>query len=126
MNKINLKGLPGRIYKKRNKRPDGTFVDQTTWTVRYKGKDHSTGETDPEKAEEFLLKLIAATPKRGVSDFAALTLAGLTELVATLRGSVDLAERLHKRIDLVKRVTELEKRVAHLQKQVGAKTGVSE
>jgi integrase len=51
--------LPGRIYKRRNKRSDGTTLDHSTWTVRYKGKDHSTGESDPKKAEQFLLKLIA-------------------------------------------------------------------
>lgn len=47
----------GRIYKKRNKRPDGTFIDHTTWTVRYKGKDYATGETNVKEAEKFLLRL---------------------------------------------------------------------
>jgi integrase len=47
----------GRIYKKTNIRPDGTRLDVSTWTVRYKGRDYSTGETDPKKAEQFLLRL---------------------------------------------------------------------
>jgi integrase len=59
VNKLKTK-LPGRIYKKRNKRPDGTTLDHTTWTVRYKGKDYATGETDAKKAEQFLLKLIGS------------------------------------------------------------------
>lgn len=53
---------PGRIYKQRNKRADGTAVDKTTWTVRYKGRDHATGETDGKKAEQFLIRLIAGVP----------------------------------------------------------------
>jgi integrase len=48
----------GRIFKKWNKRPDGTKVEHTTWTVRYQGKDYATGETDPAKAKAFLPKKI--------------------------------------------------------------------
>lgn len=44
----------GRIYKKWRKGPDGTRVDQSTWTVRYKGVDYATGETDLKMAEKFL------------------------------------------------------------------------
>lgn len=56
----------GRIYKKYRKLPDGLKVDQSTWTVRYKGKDYATGETEPKKAEQFLLRLAGqlATGKR--------------------------------------------------------------
>jgi integrase len=48
----------GRIYKKWNKRPDGSKVEHSTWTVRFKGKDYATGETDVKKAQQFLLKLV--------------------------------------------------------------------
>lgn len=47
----------GSIYKKYNKGPGGTRVEVATWTVRYKGRDYATGETDVKKAEKFLLKL---------------------------------------------------------------------
>lgn len=55
MKKLALK-LPGRVYQKYNMR-DGVKVYQTTWTVRYKGKDHATGETDADKATQYLMKL---------------------------------------------------------------------
>jgi hypothetical protein len=47
----------GRIYKKWNTLPDGTRQDQSTWTVRYKGKDYATGATDAKEAEKFLTRL---------------------------------------------------------------------
>ncbi len=56
--KLTLKKLPGRIYQKYRKLPDGSKVFCDTWTVRYQGKDHSTGETDPKSARDFLRKLI--------------------------------------------------------------------
>lgn len=57
--------LPGRIYKRRNKRPDGGTLDHTTWTVRYKGRDYSTGESDGKKAEKYLLAVISGQdPKK--------------------------------------------------------------
>lgn len=58
MKKLPPQKLPGRIYKKHNKRPDGTVVEHSTWTVRYKGKDHATHETDPAKARQFLINLM--------------------------------------------------------------------
>lgn len=69
MKKLPPQKLPGRIYKKHNKRPDGTVVEHTTWTVRFKGKDYATHETDPAKARQFLINLMstgeapAAQPK---------------------------------------------------------------
>lgn len=47
----------GRIYKKWRVLADGSRSEQATWTVRYKHKDYATGETDPKKAEKFLLRL---------------------------------------------------------------------
>lgn len=53
------KKLPGRIYRKSNKRADGTVIEHSTWTVRYKGKDYATGETDLKSAEKYLFNLAA-------------------------------------------------------------------
>lgn len=56
--KLKLKKLPGRVYKKYRKLEDGSRVYCDTWTVRYKGKDHSTGTPDEKEAESYLRKLI--------------------------------------------------------------------
>ncbi len=45
----------GRIYKKWRIAKNGSRIEQSTWTVRYKGKDYATGETSVKMAEKFLL-----------------------------------------------------------------------
>lgn len=61
-----LKTKFGRVYKKYDI-INGERIERSTWTVRYKGKDYATGETDPKAAQKFLLKLAGdlADEKKG-------------------------------------------------------------
>jgi integrase len=47
----------GRIYKKWNKNAEGVKVEHSTWTIRYKGRDYSTGTDDWNEANRELLKI---------------------------------------------------------------------
>ena len=54
----------GRIYKKYNTGADGTRVEHSTWTVRFKGKDYATGEAEWSAANRFLMKLASDDEQR--------------------------------------------------------------
>ena len=75
----------GRIYKKFNKSAtSGEKVFHSTWTLRFRGRDHATGTGDYKIAERQLLKLIgesAQEKRREALGASAVLISDLLELV---------------------------------------------
>jgi integrase len=97
----------GRIFQKFNRDENGNKVYHSTWTVRFKGRDYSTGTDNYALAERKLKELISdsideksKTAKRAIEGESVLTVADLLKLVeqdyirerkanlATVRGQI--------------------------------------